>query len=597
MPANLPLKDGTGQQSPGLAPFQYPPLSAPTRIRVLDILPGNANSDIRFRLREKRLGDGGVYHAISYAWGPPVFTHKIYSAAGFIQVTENLWEALRRYRNTDDVMTLWVDAVCINQANVQERSQQIVLMRNIYSESSRVLVWLGLESPSDRSAFAFITSVVDYIREKGLPSTVAMIDEIWATTTDEDQVAVTDLFAKSWFRRVWTFQEIVCANEATFTSGSLDIQFFYLEIFCWVLITTGQWVWLKTNAAHRALFQMPMLLLFTKEQLSRQSAENSLLELLKYTRTRLATDPRDMIYGLVALASDTNPLPFAPTYNIAVHQLYEEFAVHVIRQNESLDIFECCLFQPGLRECPSWVPDWRHFEGLMIFTNPKKNSFNAAGHSRLNTSTTVVNHALGVEAICLDRLQNLSSFENSPDLVGLTHWESDMLPRVKWQQNIIRETVEMTSLSLLYGSEQERWHAWWRTFIGEKNHELERATPDYERRVRSWKELIDGMSNGDLDTKRHRFIDDFAEIQDCVRNMESHREFCLSLEGRIGWVPHAAQTGDIVSLMRGSPVPVIIRPSQRENSYLVIGQCYIHGIMDGEAVVGKEDRFRRIQLV
>ena len=305
MPANLPLKDDEGQQSPGLAPFQYPPLGAPTHIRVLDILPGNANSEIHFRLREKRLGDGDVYHAISYAWGPLVFTHKIYSATGFIQVTENLWEALRRYRKTDDMMTLWVDAVCVDQANVQERSQQIVLMRSIYSESKRVLVWLGLESPSDRSAFAFITRTVDYVKEKGRPNTGAMIDEIWATTTDKDQVAVTDLFAKSWFRRAWTFQEIVCAVEATLTSGSLDIKFIDLEIFSSVLMNTGQWMWLKRKAAHRALFQMPILQ-FTKHQMSRQSAGNSLLELLKCTRIRLATNPRDMIYGLVALASDTN---------------------------------------------------------------------------------------------------------------------------------------------------------------------------------------------------------------------------------------------------------------------------------------------------
>lgn len=50
--------------------------------------------------------------------------------------------------------------------------------------------------------------------------------------------------------------------------------------------------------------------------------------------------------------------------------------------------------------------------------------------------------------------------------------------------------------------------------------------------------------------------------------------------------------------MRGSPLPVVIRPPQQGSSYLMIGQCYIiHGIMDGEAVIGKEHQFRRIQLV
>ena len=196
------MEDGEGQQSPGPAPFQYSPLGAPIHIRVLDILPGNHGSEIRFRLREKELGDGDVYHASSYAWGPPDFTHKIYSAEGFIQVTENLWEVLRRYRKAGESITLWVDAVCIDQSKKQERSQQILLMRRIYSASKCVPIWLGRESPSDRVAFEFITRNIDHAIEKDLDSVDAMAHETLPMRTDEKQVAVTDLLAKSWFSRV-----------------------------------------------------------------------------------------------------------------------------------------------------------------------------------------------------------------------------------------------------------------------------------------------------------------------------------------------------------------------------------------------------------
>lgn len=155
-PAKLPLRDAE------VAPYQYSAIGAPTNIRVLDILPGDVNSEIRFRLREKELGNRNIYYALSYAWGPPVFTHKIYSEEGSIQVTKNLWEALRHYREADRIKTLWVDAVCINQANVLERSQQIFLMR----ESKRVLIWLGLESPSVLPAFEFIKRIVDLAKKK-----------------------------------------------------------------------------------------------------------------------------------------------------------------------------------------------------------------------------------------------------------------------------------------------------------------------------------------------------------------------------------------------------------------------------------------------
>lgn len=159
--------------------------------------------------------------------------------------------------------------------------------------------------------------------------------------------------------------------------------------------------------------------------------------------------------------------------------------------------------------------------------------------------------------------------------------------------------MKMTSLSILYRSEKERWQAWWQTFIGERTNDFERATPDYETRVRSFIEAIDSIISEDLDVESYR-INEHVSIEACMGRTTINRRFCLTLKGCIGcigWVPLAARTGDIVSLMRGSPVPVIIRPVQRENSYLMIGQCYIHGIMDGEAVAGKEDQFRRIQLV
>lgn len=89
-----------------MAPYQYPILGEPTLVRVLEILPGGFDSEIRFILHEKRLGDGIPYRALSYAWGPADFTHKIYSAEGYIKVTENLWGALNRYRKVDESIIL-----------------------------------------------------------------------------------------------------------------------------------------------------------------------------------------------------------------------------------------------------------------------------------------------------------------------------------------------------------------------------------------------------------------------------------------------------------------------------------------------------------
>ena len=67
----------------------------------------------------------------------------------------------------------------------------------------------------------------------------------------------------------------------------------------------------------------------------------------------------------------------------------------------------------------------------------------------------IVNHELVVEAVCIDSLQNITSLGPFPNTLKATHWESDILPLLKWQQTTIRETTEITSLSLLYKSEQK----------------------------------------------------------------------------------------------------------------------------------------------
>ena len=93
-------------------------------------------------------------------------------------------------------------------------------MRRIYSEFERVLIWLGPESQSDRRAFEFILRTNHLAVGADLDDLEALIDMFVPLRNDEDQDTLTDLFAKSWFSRVWTIQEIICAAEATVTSGS-----------------------------------------------------------------------------------------------------------------------------------------------------------------------------------------------------------------------------------------------------------------------------------------------------------------------------------------------------------------------------------------
>ena len=73
------------------------------------------------------------------------------------------------------------------------------------------------------------------------------------------------------------------------------------------------------------------------------------------------------------------------------------------------------------------------------------------------------------------------------------------------------------------------------------------------------------------------------------------RRFCMSTSSCMGWIPEAGKEGNVISVLYGSRLPVLLRP--KGNAYEVIGTCYIHGIMDGEAVAAAEQPMQQIDLV
>ncbi|KIW71604.1 hypothetical protein PV04_03747 [Phialophora macrospora] len=117
-------------------------------IRVMDLLPGSAADPICVNLRPVSIDNPGTYEALSYTWGGRANLRGISVNGHAFEATENLFAALTRLRNEANMRTLWVDAIAINQSSVDERTQQVRLMTDIYGKADQVLVWLG-ESKND----------------------------------------------------------------------------------------------------------------------------------------------------------------------------------------------------------------------------------------------------------------------------------------------------------------------------------------------------------------------------------------------------------------------------------------------------------------
>jgi len=141
-----------------MPPYAYLPLQkALHSTRVLQILPGGKGSGIHcqifdYTIRHDRAS--GPYEALSYAWGDPAERRRIYVQnhetwtvePSFLDVTEQLHIALHYLRDPAFPRLMWIDAICIDQANLQERAVQVRFMANTYAHASRVIVWLGEEA-------------------------------------------------------------------------------------------------------------------------------------------------------------------------------------------------------------------------------------------------------------------------------------------------------------------------------------------------------------------------------------------------------------------------------------------------------------------
>jgi hypothetical protein len=183
--------------------------------RLLYLEPGDKDSTIHCRLATFELQSAPTYEALSYTWGEAVSTHEIICNGSSRQVTSNLHDALQYLRQIDGERIMWIDAVCINQTNPQERTAQVGIMKNIYSNSDHVVIWLGKGTDDDETAFAVLEQYRKLFAEYGQldigPMETIAYKLPLPAEDSKDWTALIKLFQKPWFQRIWVIQEaVVC---------------------------------------------------------------------------------------------------------------------------------------------------------------------------------------------------------------------------------------------------------------------------------------------------------------------------------------------------------------------------------------------------
>ncbi|KAK3946515.1 heterokaryon incompatibility protein-domain-containing protein [Pseudoneurospora amorphoporcata] len=298
-------------------------------IRLLQLLPPkNEDTTIRCKLFYTALDSKGTrpYEALSYVWGSEDKPCSIFIDGCNLAVGKNLYAALLHLRDHSIQRTIWIDAICINQGDNEEKGHQVQSMAKIYAKASRVIVWLGEEvAGSDK--------VLEDIR---------IAAELSIRQLNNDPGILT-LLQRPWFRRIWVLQEVAAARHILIKCGSAEIDGF---AFCSGLDALKLSNELRADLRARILSVTYLIrgAIFRPKYATSQSDNFSLDirplgELIEMYYTREATDRRDKVYALLGMSSD-NPTAaglFAD-YDISWKQLFNKLIYFLLPKLVSVDL-------------------------------------------------------------------------------------------------------------------------------------------------------------------------------------------------------------------------------------------------------------------
>jgi len=182
--------------------YQYIPLENGRRIRLLCLEPGDAAATPKLSLFNADLDQQPTYEALSYTWGDPNDTTLIYynEEGSTLAVTRNCEAALRRLRLEYEERTLWIDAICIDQGNIDERGRQVRLMSAIYKQAQGVIAYLGDASHESQVGMDFILHDLQVLLagKANRPSVGLSAD----SPSSPQQMAIDHILSRPYFERI-----------------------------------------------------------------------------------------------------------------------------------------------------------------------------------------------------------------------------------------------------------------------------------------------------------------------------------------------------------------------------------------------------------
>jgi WD40 repeat protein len=553
--------------------YAYTPLRAnENEIRLLKIHPGALSDDIHCELVHRRLiAHDTRYCAISYVWGekgpaesgPRIFCGQKRET---IAITKNGETALKAVRHHNASQYVWIDAICIDQKNISERSSQVALMGQIYSMADEVLICLHDAVPNGR---------------------MKLIQEMTRRPAKDPFFAVCT--SSSWFSRAWVLQEVFYAKKARIVSGDT------IKEWNWAIVreTLGQ---METTTWFSSISDLvPSALSLSK---LRDLKDRNLLDMLALGRNSSSTDARDKVFVLLGLANDRLCKDVAVDYSWSLQMVYFQIPVIFVEKLSTLSFLPFATDWERLEGLPSWVPDWRKGLGRVPFT-ASSSTMSHDAEDECDWKPQITRHGSPINFSVMDkgstsildcalRVRGRRIGKVSVDFIvqagGLQPEAPPWMNTPKYfrGQRELPEDCEMLF-----------WTEVWYALHGGRNHvvETESAAPVL---ASAWPQAVhrdgflaatppafggslrcSGCSNMyNEDDFRWDPFDSFLD----VTLQHGNSRLVFATEHSLGLGTDAVENGDTVWMVVGSEVPIVLR--QVDGRHTLVGECYVQGAFD-----------------
>ncbi|KAH7330151.1 heterokaryon incompatibility protein-domain-containing protein [Rhexocercosporidium sp. MPI-PUGE-AT-0058] len=666
--------------------FRYTPLQRGRKIRVLETARGEGNWALKVKLVHVDLDENPGYSALSYVWGSGTDRTKIECNGREVEVTKNLAEALRHLQHESESRYLWVDALCINQQDMEEKGHQVALMKDIYAYAKEVVVWLGPdEEDIAAELFKDIEEVLNSL-EASIEESFEDLDGLQWLHYDGTPSPVMEklflLFKREYFARTWVIQEVGLTNRPFAHWGKSVVNFNKIGL----VAMAGLKYFRPTLSSFGYLKEFERVANLYQAYLPRPGPQR-LCDIIHRTRLNQVTDSRDKIYAFIShpsarqntgdfpykgkdMLSDENmtdedikfrtlsvilsptqttwdfaslehigkhplrpPSPdevkakrmlhnpgpgmkvprywrgssfITPDYNLSVVDAYLDFARQMITRTESLEVLSFVQHNAPLPPTgpgfPSWVPRWDTPTDVSILGGVTCDHFAAANRRPIITPSPD-RGSLTVRGLFFDRIGlhtiPLTREDFNDDSKTSPLWTMSKTCRVSTHPVPEYPRIYVAGVPMM--QDPDRLKAYIKTWTGGRTTGTNDAPRDgfnpeadfaayeldfFKRKFKDQPSVDVFLKMAELEEEsRGGNGERFAEVAGSACH---GRSFFITKAGFFGIGPGIVEQGDSVVILLGADVPFIVREKEKcgDNfgGYALIGECYVHGLMTGDAI-------------